>query len=133
VDRARLRGALLAALAAEDAPAGRLELSLVGDRTMRRINREHRGQDVTTDVLSFSYVGAPHAGGTLGEIFISPAVAERQARDAECPFAEELTRLAVHGLLHVLGHDHDTPRSRRRMLDRQERYVRAAPTGASSC
>lgn len=133
MDRARLRGALLAALAAEDAPAGRLEIALVGERTMRRINRDHRGQDVTTDVLSFSYVDAPHAGGTLGEIFISPAVAERQAREFGCSFAEELTRLAVHGLLHVLGHDHDTPRSRRRMLGRQERYVRATPAEVSSC
>jgi probable rRNA maturation factor len=90
---------------------------------MRRLNRDYRGIDDTTDVLSFSYVGEPHAADVLGEIFVSPAVADRQARTAGCAVAEEVARLSVHGALHVLGYDHDTPAARRRMLRRQERYL----------
>ena len=98
-------------------------LSLVGDRTMRRLNREHRGIDGTTDVLSFSYVDEPHSGGVLGEIFVSPEVARKQAKKAGCDVSEEIARLSLHGLLHVLGYEHDTPRTRRSMLNRQERYL----------
>jgi probable rRNA maturation factor len=114
---------LATALDAEGAPQGELAVALVSDRTMRRLNRDYRGIDGTTDVLSFSYVDEPHAGGVLGEIFVSPAVARRQAREAGCAPAEEVVRLSVHGALHVLGYDHETPRSRRRMLSRQKRYV----------
>ena len=114
---------LRATLEAERAPEGDLSLAFVGDRTMRRINREYRGIDRPTDVLSFCYLDEPHAGGVLGEIFVAPSVAERQAEEAGCDVAEEIARLAVHGLLHVLGYDHDTPGTRRSILRRQERYL----------
>ena len=123
IERARLARLLVATLDAEDAPAGDISLALVSDRTMRRLNRDYRGIDTTTDVLSFSYLDAPHSGDVLGEIFVSPKVAHRQAHDTGCAVAEELARLSVHGTLHVLGYDHDTPVARRRMLDRQRRYV----------
>ena len=123
LDRARLARLLVSTLDAERAPAGDLALSLVSDRTMRRLNRDYLGIDSPTDVLSFSYVDEPHAGGVLGEVFVSPAVANRQAREAGCAVAEEVARLSVHGTLHVLGYDHETPATRRRMLSRQERYV----------
>jgi probable rRNA maturation factor len=114
---------LLDALAAERAPAGEMSLAFVGERTMRRLNRDYRGIDSSTDVLSFSYVDDPHAGEVLGEVFVSPEVAARQAREAGCPLREEVSRLALHGVLHVLGYEHDTPADRRRMLGRQERYL----------
>jgi probable rRNA maturation factor len=123
VDRARLGALVRRALAAEHAPDGEVDVAFVGDRTMKRINRDFRSIDRTTDVLSFSYVDQAHAGGVLGEIFVSPAVARSQAREAGCPVGEEVARLVVHGLLHVLGYDHDTAATRRRMLARQERYV----------
>jgi probable rRNA maturation factor len=111
------------ALEAERAPGGEMSLFFVGDRTMRRINRDHRGVDSTTDVLSFSYIDEPHSGEVLGEIFVSPEVAKRQAVDTGCRVAEEIARLSVHGLLHVLGYDHDTPRTRRSMSRREQRYL----------
>lgn len=123
MDRARLRALVTATLGAEGAPDGEMSVAFVGDRTMRRINREYRGIDRTTDVLSFSYLDAAHAGGVLGEIFVSPAVARSQAGEAGCPVEEEVSRLVLHGLLHVLGYDHDTAPARRRMLGRQERYL----------
>jgi probable rRNA maturation factor len=123
VDRARLGAAVLRTLAAERAPDGELSVAFVGDRTMRRINRDYRSVDKPTDVLSFSYVDESHAGGVLGEIFVSPAVAARQAKEAGCGMEEEVVRLVLHGLLHVLGYDHDTGATRRRMFARQERYL----------
>lgn len=133
VDRERIRGVLLAALAAERAPAGEVSLAFIGDATMRRMNRDYRGVDETTDVLSFSYLDEPHAGGVLGEIFVSPTVAARQASEEGHETAEEIVRVALHGLLHVLGYDHDTAATRRRMLGRQERYLRMHFAEARSC
>jgi probable rRNA maturation factor len=123
VDRRRLSELLIGTLRAERAQNGEVNLAFVGDRTMRNINRDYRSVDKTTDVLSFSYVDEPHAGGVLGEIYVSPNVAQRQAEEAGCPLAEEVARLCVHGLLHILGYEHETTRSRRRMLARQDRYV----------
>jgi probable rRNA maturation factor len=133
VDRARLKTALLGTLEAERAPDGELSVALVGDRTMRRMNRDYRGIDRTTDVLSFSYVDDPHAGGMLGEIFVSPAVARRQAEESGCRAEEEIVRLALHGLLHVLGWDHGNPDDRRRMLRRQERLLDRHWRSAATC
>ena len=110
-------------LRSERSPVGELSLALIGDRAMRRMNRDYRGVDSTTDVLSFSYRDEPHAGGVLGEIYLSPTVAERQAAEAGCSLAEELARLCVHGVLHILGYEHDTAPTRRTMLTRQDRYV----------
>lgn len=123
---------MLDTLDAEAAPRGELLVAFLGDRTMRRINRDYRGVDRTTDVLSFSYVGDPHAGGALGEILISPAVAVAHAKQAGADLPEEIARLVVHGLLHVLGYDHDTSGNRRRMFGRQERYLKTF-AGAGSC
>jgi len=123
VDRARLGALVEYTLASERAPDGELGVAFVGDRTMRRINREYRSIDTTTDVLSFSYLEETHAGGILGEIFVSPAVARSQAEEAGCALEEEVSRLVLHGLLHVLGYDHDTAATRRRMFARQERYL----------
>jgi len=100
---------------------------------MRRLNRDYRGIDGTTDVLSFGYLDEPHAGGVLGEVFVSPAAAAAQARTAGCPLREEVARLSVHGTLHVLGWDHDTAPRRRRMLRRQERYVRGFLGSSRAC
>lgn len=133
MDRGRLREALLAVLDAERAPAGEVSLAFVGDGTMRRMNRDYRGVDETTDVLSFSYLDEPHAGGVLGEIFVSPVVAARQAAEDGHAADEEVARVALHGLLHVLGYDHDTTATRRRMLGRQERYLRTYLEGVRSC
>jgi probable rRNA maturation factor len=84
---------------------GELSLVLAGDGLLRRLNRQYRGKDKTTDVLSF-----PGEGGEagLGDIVISVAKAERNARRFGRTLKEELDVLALHGFLHVLGYDHET-------------------------
>ena len=83
---------------------GELSLVLAGDGLLRRLNREYRGKDQATDVLSF-----PGDGGEagLGDIVISVATAERNARRLGRTLPQELDVLALHGFLHVLGCDHE--------------------------
>jgi probable rRNA maturation factor len=123
VSRARL-GRVLRAAAAALGAEGEVALVLAGDRLLRRLNRDYRGKDRPTDVLSFPGEGTE---GGLGDILISVETASRNARERGRTLAEELDVLALHGLLHVLGHDHETDdgtmerlerRLRRRLLER---------------
>ena len=92
---------------AKNAPAkarGDLSVAIVSDRRMRALNRQFRGKDVVTDVLSFPSGDR----GFLGDIVVAAGVATRQARDAGHSVQTELKVLALHGLLHLLGYDHET-------------------------
>lgn len=91
---------------------------------MRQLNRTWKGRDCPTDVLAFAL---PEPGGGLtGDVYICPAVAAAEARSRRIPARQELIRLVVHGLLHVLGYDHPASAARMhsRMWRRQERYVK---------
>ena len=109
-----------------------LSLRLVGDRKIRSINRAHRGMDAATDVLSFPLVEGPASNRKrsaperlLGDVVISVDTAARQALDYDAPLQDELYRLLIHGVLHVLGHDHEEPDERTRM-EAEERRLAAA-------
>jgi len=123
--------ALLAAIGRPDAIHS---VTFVGDAAMRKLNREHRGKDRTTDVLSFPFyepftvpkkVRAGEPELMLGDIVISLDVAERQAAEYGAKREAEIERLLVHGVLHLLGHDHEVPRERARMV-REEKRLAAA-------
>jgi probable rRNA maturation factor len=93
-------------------PARCVELSFIDDARMRRLNRDWRGKDAPTDVLSFSYgeLGdgtLPAAEDPEGEILISVETAARQAAAAGHSLAEEVSVLVIHGLCHILGMDHE--------------------------
>jgi len=102
VDRARLRRVLLGAAAAMRV-GGVVSLVFAGDRMLHRLNRDYRGKDKPTDVLSF-----PGERDELGDIVISVETAARNARGLGRTLAQELDVLALHGFLHVLGYDHET-------------------------
>ena len=105
-----------------------LSLSLVGDGAMRALNREYRGRDAPTDVLSFPLDGAPEAAGSerlLGDVVISVDTARRQAAAYRAPLQRELYRLLIHGVLHLKGHDHVAV-AERRAMEREERRLAAA-------
>jgi probable rRNA maturation factor len=101
-----------------------LSVSFVGRTTMRALNREHKGKDRPTDVLAFSL--AQPGNHLVGDIYICPAVARQQAQRFGVPPRQELRRLVVHGVLHVLGHDHPHGPGREQspMWRRQESYLR---------
>jgi probable rRNA maturation factor len=123
----------LAAWLEDIAPAGargEVTVALVSDRRMRVLNRAFRGKDYATDVLSFA-VGSRESGGgrrtslaQLGDIVIATGVADRQAKEHGHPAGKELKVLALHGLLHLIGYDHESPHDNGRMA-RAEARLRA--------
>lgn len=102
-----------------------ISVTFLGRDSMRRLNAEHRGRDRPTDVLAFPL--ASPAGDVIGDVYICPWVARREARTLRIPLRQELIRLVVHGTLHALGRDHPEgpERTRSDMWRRQERYVEA--------
>jgi probable rRNA maturation factor len=105
-------------------------LVLVDDAAIRVLNRDYRDVDRPTDVLSFPFAepGAAGEGGAgvfLGEIYLSVETARRAARAARRPYEREVAHLALHGLLHLLGHDHRTRAARWRMAALEARLLRA--------
>ena len=85
--------------------AGDVELVFVNDDEMRKINREQRGIDKTTDVLSFPYEQV--AGGLMGSVVISTDTASRVAAGLGHSIECEIALLFLHGILHILGYDHE--------------------------
>lgn len=107
----------LASLVADLAPeAESLGVRFVGDREMRRVNRQFRHHDKTTDVLSF-----PGDEDHLGDILISVPTARRQADTAGHGVDRELKTLLLHGVLHCLGYDHETDHGEMARLERKLR------------
>ena len=120
---------------------GAVTIALVDDAAMRRLNREFAGKEKATDVLSFpawpaearsakearrsgdvwpvirASAGKPAQPRHLGDIVIATGVARRQARVAGHAYAQELRVLALHGLLHLLGYDHETDEGRMARLE----------------
>ncbi len=103
-----------------------LSLELTGDGRMRRLNREYRKKDRSTDVLAFPIREAVIPGGScpethmLGDVVISLPTAVCQAKEAGRSVDEELAILLVHGILHLCGYDHErNPREAARMLRRE--------------
>ena len=105
------------------AARGDMALALVGDAKMRALNRQFRGIDRPTDVLSFPAEadnGRAKAGFRwLGDVVIATGVARRQARSRGCPVDVEYRRLALHGLLHLLGYDHTRDDGQMERLERR--------------
>jgi len=87
---------------------GTIDVSLVDDRTIHRLNKQFRHKDKPTDVLAFSY----GAQGVLGDVIVSRPTTERNARRFGVSYRAELKRLVIHGALHVLGYDHGRKMSR---------------------
>jgi probable rRNA maturation factor len=122
VDAARVRRVLRGA-ARKLGVSGEVALVLAGDRTLHRLNRDYRGKDKPTDVLSF-----PGEAAGLGDIVISVETAERNARRLGRTLPQEIDVLALHGFLHVLGYDHEKDDGR---MDHLEQRLRRELLAAS--
>ncbi|MFM8532007.1 MAG: rRNA maturation RNase YbeY [Acidimicrobiia bacterium] len=115
---------------AKIAPAaakGELCVAIVSNRRMRSLNRQFRGKDYATDVLSFP----SDERGFLGDIVIAEGVAVAQAKFAGHSVATELKVLALHGLLHLLGYDHEADDDDGRMARAEARLRKKAGLPAS--
>ena len=114
----------LAAWLRRVAPArarGVVSVALVSDQRVRALNREYRRKDYTTDVLTFPSPQSPVPSPCLGDIVIARGVARRQARAARHSEQTELRVLALHGLLHLLGYDHEQDNGRMLRVERRLR------------
>lgn len=107
--------------------AATLTISFIRDRQMRQLNRDYRGLDKPTDVLSFAYHEAAdepdwaELGEHLGDLVISVETAERYAQELGLTFARELDYLVIHGALHLAGYDHETDKGEMSRLEKRLR------------
>ena len=155
-----LGAAVKAALGVALAEGERCQVSVLvtGDETVRRLNRDYRGLDEVTDVLSFSsshagrwqgevdqprvhrqsqgagdelpFVYPPDEPPPLGEVVISYPQAQRQASASGQPLYQELAKLIVHGVLHLVGHDHLEPQEEAKMQAKERAALAAIPVVA---
>lgn len=120
---AELKAAARAALRTGDGADESAELSVtfLPAASMRALNRDYHGVDGVTDVLAFGLGEDP----LVGDIYISPDAAEASARELGLDPAEEILRLVIHGILHLLGHDHPEGEARYAspMFELQERLL----------
>jgi len=134
VARARARGVRAAAvrsdarrlLAALHETRAELTVSLVSDAEIQRLNRADRGMDRPTDVLAYALREGPRAPGdewALGDVVISVDTATRQARHRGVSTADEVRALLIHGLLHLLGFDHERSPAQARRMKARERQL----------
>jgi len=98
---------------------GSVDVLLTDDREMRQLNRQYRGKDKSTDVLSFP---AAERNGNAGDIAISIDIARDNAERLGHPLATELKILMLHGILHLSGYDHETDSGQ---MARRERKLRS--------
>ena len=117
---------------ASESAGSNAELSLVitGQDRIRQLNRDYRGKDEPTDVLAFAatgeggaelppFVSPPDGVRHLGEVVISYPQAVIQAAEQQHPVEQEIAILVIHGVLHLLGYEHDVPERERRMKARE--------------
>ncbi|HSG99236.1 MAG TPA: rRNA maturation RNase YbeY [candidate division Zixibacteria bacterium] len=119
---------VLRRLARGERAAGEVSVIVADDRIMRRLNNRFRRKNKPTDVLAFPLGPATRSQGIRiveGEIYINHDHARRWQARAGDTLAAELTRLAVHGTLHLLGYRHETPAQRQKMSAAEDRYLRA--------
>lgn len=122
VDWERIRR--MAILTLQDRGSGpvRLNVVVMDDQMIARINERHLHQRGPTDVISFRY--EQPLNGVHGEIMVSVETARREAQERRIELEEELLRYVTHGVLHFLGYRDEDPEDRREMFEHQERLVR---------
>jgi probable rRNA maturation factor len=111
-------------LSVSGCPDAELSVLIVDDAEIREINRDYLGRDKATNVISFAMQEGEGTGvqpGLLGDVVISAETAARDAAEADLPFERELYFLLLHGILHLLGYDHErsTEAEARRMEERE--------------
>lgn len=106
---------------------GMVSIHIVGDKKIRDLNERYRDKDETTDVLSFSALeGEQFQKETkdLGDIFISLPQIKKQAEEYEVTNTEEFIRMLVHGILHLMGHDHQEQEEAEKMFSLQKKIIK---------
>ncbi|MGB0621074.1 MAG: rRNA maturation RNase YbeY [Myxococcota bacterium] len=130
VDLPRLRRTADAILRGIGQSKSELSIALVDDASIAELNGQYRDKPRPTDVLSFSLVEgdfADHRGGMLGDVVISVETAADQAKERHRGLDETVARLLVHGVLHLIGHDHEEDDEAREMQAEERRLLKVLP------
>jgi len=128
VDHQRLQARAEQVLRELERSGAELSIALVDDATIAELNQTYRSKSGPTDVLSFSQLEGEHvelAGNLLGDVVISLETTARQARAAHRSFDSEVAKLLIHGILHLVGYDHERD-DEARIMQRLERRLRGA-------
>ena len=132
VDRGAIQAAAAAAMRLEGV-GGQATVVITDDQGIQELNRDFLGYDTPTDVLSFSaregddaFVSAPEVGDYWGDVIVSYPRASEQAAEQGHAVDDELELLVVHGVLHLLGYDHETEEDRAEMWARQQEILDVA-------
>jgi len=109
----------------EEKVAGVVEVNVIGDKEMSEINGRYRGKNYPTDVLSFAWQEDKKIKSKmLGQIYLCFPQVIRQAKEYKISAQEELTRMLSHGLLHLVGYDHQTDTQAKKMFKLQENIIK---------
>lgn len=112
-----------------------VSILLTDDKRIHQLNKVYRGKDRPTDVLAFAMQEgelAALAGPVLGDVIVSVPTARKQADERGAALLDEVTMLLAHGLLHLLGWDHETPAKDRRMRAETDRLCKVAAAQQAS-
>jgi len=125
LSRARIIEIARRVLRGERVRSALVSITMLDRRAMAKLNATHLEHKGPTDVISFGFTRATSRDPVVGDIYICPAVGRMNAATRGEPVRRELTRLVVHGILHILGHDHPESDDREQspMWRRQERIV----------
>jgi probable rRNA maturation factor len=136
VEKSWLKGIARRVLEAESiTSSAEMGLLITDSQTIQKLNRIYRGEDKHTDVLAFqmtpgmnqepelSFVSAPDGIKHLGEVVISYPQAEKQAQEQGHGVTRELALLIVHGILHLLGYDHELPEEEQKMRNKENKVL----------
>lgn len=129
ISERQIQGVVLFVLESLKKKNAAVSIHCIGDSQMRRLNRVHRGKDNVTDVLSFAMQEGEVMAGKKGEdtdwgdVFICIPQIKRQAKEYGVSFKEELFRMTVHGVLHLLGYDHEVEKDAKKMFSLQDAMV----------
>lgn len=103
---------------------GSVNIIFSNDKEIKALNKNYRGKDKATDVLSFNMDSPVDDDSVFGEIYLSIETASKQAKKLKVSLDEEYLRLICHGLLHLLGYDHKKKKDFKRMMEYEEYYLR---------
>ena len=117
VDKNFLESVAKKVLKGEDGEKGEVSIALVTSAEIKKLNKKYRGEDKPTDVLSFEGIG-------LGEIVICPSQVKKNAGKLNVGFKKELSRVLIHGILHLLGYNHEKKgKEAEKMEKKQNHYL----------
>lgn len=109
-----------------DVNNGSVEINIVSETEIKKINKNYRGKNCSTDVLSFAWSEEGEVRSEmLGQIYLSYVYIVRQAKQWKVTVKEEFARMLVHGFLHLVGYDHETESEKKVMFDLQEKIIQS--------